>query len=166
MSEAFKAANQSTRVSAYLPHLDETGRAQLNVDLAPYLLGPVSGQINLVSGVRAPPPWTFFEPEPGGAEFEGDWLEKSLRPPGELSGQVLLRNDRPVSMTDFHLNAEDLLVRGQIEFDGEGDPSRLQFLRCLRRKPIATALNQPAYLRGKRDRDRRRAVGPRGLSRR
>jgi len=128
-SESFKAANQSTRVSAYLPHLDETGRAQLNVDLAPYLLGPVSGQINLVSG--APGAATL------GLSLNLNQAELNLKEigwrkasglPGELSGQVLLRNDRPVSMTDFHLNAEDLLLsEGQIEFDGEGDPSRLQF---------------------------------------
>ena len=119
----------TTQVSATLPYLDEEGRARLDIDLAPYLRGPISGRINLTSG--APGQANLdLSMDLASAELHLDELNWSKRGgvPGTLGGRVLLRNDRPVSMENFSLAAGDLdLSEGVIQFDGEGDPSALSF---------------------------------------
>src|SRR5690625_2352581 len=128
-TEAFSGEAATTQISAFLPHLDEEGRARLGIDFSSYLNGPIAGDISLVSG-RGNAATLELSLDLLRAELqlqEIDWAKPSGTP-GSLSGRIRLQDERPVFMEAFELQAGTLdLSEGYLEFDHQGDPSSMQF---------------------------------------
>ncbi len=116
--EAFTdAAAYSTDLAAQIPKLDEAGRKRFGIDLAPYLTGPVSASIRMLTDQAGTSTLTTAVNLASAtlAVAPLNW-EKRAGEAGEAYLTLSLAAGRMVEVTQFNLDAGTLRVKGRGQF--------------------------------------------------
>jgi hypothetical protein len=117
-TERFDGQAPATEMTANVPLLDDAARRTLGIDLAPYLSGPVSAKLDMSStgpGAAA----IGLDANLDAAEMTAPMIAWH-KPPGRRGSLVTrleLVEGRLVAARELELSADNLSIRGAIEFD-------------------------------------------------
>ncbi len=116
--EAFTdTAPYRTNLAAQIPKLDETGRKRFGIDLAPYLLGPVSASIRMQTDHAGTSTLTTaVNLESASLAVAPLSWEKPVGESGEAYLTLRLAAGRMVEVTEFNIDAGTLRAKGRGQF--------------------------------------------------